>query len=57
MISKTAERMWGVALLMLSPGYLIDKFLDWVAEFRPVYVDRARGGRDSANVQMKEAGN
>jgi hypothetical protein len=41
MISKTAERMW-LALLMLSPGYLIDKFLNWVAEFRPVYDDRAR---------------
>jgi hypothetical protein len=44
MISKTAEQMWGVALLTLSPGYLIDKFLDWVEEFRgtmlPAYVDR-----------------
>jgi hypothetical protein len=44
MISKTAEQMWGVALLMLSPGYLVDKFLDWVEEFRdtmlPAYVDR-----------------
>lgn len=31
MISKTAEQMWGAALSM-SPGSLVDKFLDWVEE-------------------------
>jgi hypothetical protein len=31
MIGKTAEQMWGVALAM-SPGNLIDKFLDWLEE-------------------------
>ena len=32
MIVRTAEATWGVARLMLSPGYLIDKFLDWLDE-------------------------
>jgi hypothetical protein len=32
MISKTAEQMWGAAHLMLSPGTLIDKFLDQLEE-------------------------
>jgi hypothetical protein len=32
MISKTAEQMWGAALLMLNPECLIDKFLDWIEE-------------------------
>jgi hypothetical protein len=32
MIVRTAEAMWGAARLMLSPGYLIDKFLDWLDE-------------------------
>jgi hypothetical protein len=33
MINQLAERMWGAALLM-SPEYLIDKFLDWLEELR-----------------------
>jgi hypothetical protein len=37
MMIKTAERMWGAALLM-SPGYLIDKFLDWIEELSEAMV-------------------
>ena len=29
MITKMAEQMWGAAV-SLSPGHLIDKFLDWL---------------------------
>jgi hypothetical protein len=32
MIVRTAEATWGAAQLMLNPGYLIDKFLDWLDE-------------------------
>ena len=32
MIVRTAEAAWGTACLMLSPGYLIDRFLDWLEE-------------------------
>jgi len=32
MIVRTAEANWGTIRLMLSPGYLIDKFLDWLDE-------------------------
>jgi hypothetical protein len=31
MIGKTAQQIWDAALAM-SPGNLIDKFLDWVDE-------------------------
>ena len=34
MIVRTAEATWGAARLMLSPGHLIDKFLDWLEELR-----------------------
>jgi hypothetical protein len=34
---KTAERIWGAALLM-SPGCLIDKFLDWIEELSEAMV-------------------
>ena len=37
MIGKTAERIWGAALSM-SPGNLIDKFLDWLDEVRGAIV-------------------
>ncbi|WP_024509351.1 hypothetical protein [Bradyrhizobium sp. ARR65] len=30
MMNETAVRMWGVGLAMLTPVYLIDRFLDWV---------------------------
>ena len=32
MIVRTAEMIWGAARLMLSPGHLIDRFLDWLDE-------------------------
>ena len=38
MISRTAEQMWGAALLMLNPGCLIDKFLDWLEELSETLV-------------------
>ena len=31
MVIKLTTRMWGTALAM-SPGNLIDKFLDWIEE-------------------------
>jgi hypothetical protein len=33
MMNQLAERMRGAALLM-SPGHLVDKFLDWLEELR-----------------------
>lgn len=40
---KTAEQMWGATLFMLSPGCLIDKFLDWLEELSgamvPTHID------------------
>jgi len=30
--NQIVEKIWGAARLMLSPGYLIDKFLDWIDE-------------------------
>jgi hypothetical protein len=33
MMNQLAERMWGAALSM-SPGHLVDKFLDWLEELR-----------------------
>ena len=38
MIGKTAERIWGAALLMLNPGELVDKFLDWVEDLSATMV-------------------
>jgi hypothetical protein len=32
MVNQTVEQMWGAARLVLSPGHLIDKFLDWIEE-------------------------
>ena len=32
-MNQLAERMWVVALSM-SPGHLVDKFLDWLEELR-----------------------
>ena len=33
MMNQLAERMW-VAALWMSPGHLVDKFLDWLDELR-----------------------
>lgn len=33
MINQLAERMW-IAALSMSPGHLVDKFLDWLEELR-----------------------
>ena len=33
MINRLAERI-GVAALSMSPGHLVDKFLDWLEELR-----------------------
>src|SRR3979411_2301374 len=33
MMNQLAERMW-VAALSMSPGHLVDKFLDWLEELR-----------------------
>ena len=33
MVNQLAERMW-VAALSMSPGHLVDKFLDWLEELR-----------------------
>jgi hypothetical protein len=33
MMNQLAERMWFAALSM-SPGHLVDKFLDWLEELR-----------------------
>src|SRR5439155_6824967 len=33
MMNQHAERMW-VAALSMSPGHLVDKFLDWLEELR-----------------------
>ena len=33
MMNQLAERVWVVALSM-SPGHLVDKFLDWLEELR-----------------------
>jgi len=30
-MTRTAKQMWGAAVAT-SPGYLIDKFLDWIEE-------------------------
>ena len=50
MMIKTAEQMWGAALLMLSPGCLIDKFLDWLEELRgamvPAQIDGLAGNAE-----------
>ena len=35
MINQTAERIWA-GLLMLSPGYLVDRLLDRLEKLRPV---------------------
>jgi len=32
-MNQLAERMWDTALSM-SPGHLVDKFLDWLDELR-----------------------
>ena len=32
-MNQLAERMWDAALSM-SPGHLVDKFLDWLDELR-----------------------
>lgn len=43
MMIKTAEQIWNAALAM-SPGYLIDRFLDWMEELSitmvPAQADR-----------------
>jgi hypothetical protein len=33
MMNQLAERTW-VAALSMSPGHLVDKFLDWLEELR-----------------------
>jgi hypothetical protein len=33
MMNQLAERMW-VAALSMSPGHLVDKFLDWLEQLR-----------------------
>ena len=33
MMNQLAERVW-VAALSMSPGHLVDKFLDWLEELR-----------------------
>jgi hypothetical protein len=33
MMNQLAERVW-VAALSMSPGHLVDKFLDWLDELR-----------------------
>jgi hypothetical protein len=49
MISRTAEQMRGAALLMLNPGCLIDKFLDWLDEWSgallPARIDELAGNQ------------
>jgi hypothetical protein len=32
MMIELVEQLWGAAQLMLNPGYVIDKFLDWIEE-------------------------
>lgn len=32
MMNQTAKRMWDAGLSTLSPGCLIDRFLDWVEQ-------------------------
>ena len=32
MMNQTTERMWNVGLSMLSPSFLVDRFLDWVEQ-------------------------
>ena len=44
MMIKTAEQMWDAALLMLSPGCLIDKFLDWIEELSVAMVPARTDG-------------
>lgn len=43
MMIELADQIRGAALLMLNPGYAIDKFLDWIEELSgalaPVQVD------------------
>jgi hypothetical protein len=36
MMNTHAIRLWGAALLTLSPGCLIDRFLDWVEDMSAV---------------------
>jgi len=36
MMNTHAIRRWGAALLTLSPGCLIDRFLDWVEDLSAV---------------------
>ena len=33
MMNQLAERVW-VAALSMSPGHLVDKFLDWLEDLR-----------------------
>ncbi len=30
MVNQISKQVWGAARLMLDPGRLIDKFLDWI---------------------------
>ena len=41
MVNHTAERMYGAARLMLNPGRVIDKFLDWIEEHGGIAVVEA----------------
>jgi hypothetical protein len=43
MMTKMAEQMWGAAV-SLSPGYLIDKFLDWLEELNVAMALHPVGG-------------
>ena len=52
MMTKTAEQIWGAALL-LSPGYVIDKFLDWLEEMNVAMVPAQVGGLAKREVRAE----
>jgi hypothetical protein len=50
MMNQTAERMRDAGLLMLSPGCLVDRFLDWVEQLGGAIMVPAR----AANLSCQE---
>jgi hypothetical protein len=53
MMNQLAERVW-VAALSMSPGHLVDKFLDWLDELRDAMaLDEIDGlARNEARTKM-----
>ena len=52
MVTRIAEEIWGEAL-SLSPGCLIDKFLDWLDEMNVAMVPAQIGGLAKREVRAE----